>query len=82
MRKRSAANSAASSPPVPALISMMTFLSSRGSLGTRSTFSFSSDAVFFTAREASSSFAISFSSSSAEPSASSVLETISASRAL
>ena len=33
MRKRSAANSAASSPPVPALISTMTFLSSRGSFG-------------------------------------------------
>jgi hypothetical protein len=38
MRKRSEANSAASSPPVPARISSTTFFSSFGSFGTSSTF--------------------------------------------
>ena len=37
MRNRSAANSAASSPPAPARISSTTFFSSLGSFGTRST---------------------------------------------
>ena len=81
MRKRSAANSAASSPPVPALISMMTFLSSRGSFGTRRTFIFSMEAVFFASRAASSSSAMAFRSAS-EPCASSVLDAISASIAM
>ena len=40
--KRSAPNSAASSPPVPALISRITFFSSLGSFGRRSTLSSSS----------------------------------------
>ena len=44
MRKRSAANSAASSPPVPARISRMTFLASLGSFGTSSTLSSASSA--------------------------------------
>src|SRR2546427_66684 len=38
MRRISAANSDASSPPVPARISRITFFSSFGSLGTRSSF--------------------------------------------
>ena len=64
MRKRSAANRAASSPPVPALISMIMFLRSKGSFGISSVrssfiwFSFCSSSCLI------SSLAISLSSGS------------------
>ena len=62
--RRSLPKSAASSPPVPALISSITFFSSRGSLGIRSIFSCSSSLFISSSRSDISSFARSFISSS------------------
>ena len=58
MRKTSAANSEASSPPVPARISRITFFSSLGSLGSSSNFSSSSSAAARGSSAAISSCAI------------------------
>ncbi len=63
---RSPAKSADSSPPAPARISSNTFLESRGSLGSRSSFSlFSADSFCFS-NDCNSSLASSFMSSSPE----------------
>ena len=64
MRKSSAAKRAASSPPAPARISTMTFLSSLGSLGRRRIFIVCSSSSILAFASLSSSFAISRSSSS------------------
>ena len=65
MRKISAANSAASSPPVPARISRRTFFSSFGSFGMSSSGISASRASRFASSACSSSCAISRSSASA-----------------
>ncbi|OQB39904.1 MAG: hypothetical protein BWY06_01437 [Candidatus Latescibacteria bacterium ADurb.Bin168] len=57
MRKRSAANNAASSPPVPPRISRIVFLSSFGSLGISCSLSVSSRVATRSSRTAISSFA-------------------------
>ena len=64
MRNKSPANSAASSPPVPPRISIMTFLSSSGSAGTRSNLMRSSISGICFSAVAISSRAISFISGS------------------
>ena len=61
---RSPANIAASSPPVPALISSIMFFSSFGSFGINKTLSFFSSFSFFSVRASSSFLAISLNSSS------------------
>src|SRR5579883_875160 len=65
MRKRSAANSAASSPPVPARISRMAFFSSAASLGNNIFFTVCSSAGRRFLSSAASSSAIAFMSGSA-----------------
>ena len=64
MRNRSPAKRAASSPPVPPRISMMTFLSSSGSAGTRSSLISSSSSGMRFSLSASSSRSISLVSAS------------------
>ncbi len=64
MRNTSAANSAASSPPVPARISSSTFFSSFGSFGTKSCGISASSASRFASSVRASSWAISRSSGS------------------
>ena len=66
IRNSSAAKRADSSPPVPALISTITFFLSRGSFGTSSFFSSSVISVNFGSSSSSSDFAISASSLSVE----------------
>ena len=58
IRSKSEANNAASSPPVPARISTMTFLLSLGSFGMSRTFSSSSSSWTFAVADVNSSYAI------------------------
>ncbi len=79
MRMSSAAKSAASSPPAPARISMITLLSSSGSLGTRNARMRSSNSGIFARASLASSSAISLSSPSSEGSSASLILRASAS---
>ena len=64
MRYKSPAKMLASSPPAPARISTIAFLSSSGSFGIRSNFIFSSKGICLGTRDSNSSLAISFISGS------------------
>ena len=63
-RNKSAANKAASSPPVPALISSIIFLLSKGSFGNSIIFNSFSSSYFLCLFITSSSYASSFNSES------------------